>query len=205
MSEDREAIEKLIRAAFDAQDYEHAATLTIEHYGAELLGFLVSHMRNTEDASEVFGEFSEQFWKTLPSFEWRCSARTWAYTLARRAASHYRKRERRHGIDQPLTQLSRLSIAVERVRTATVAFKRTEVKDRFQELREQLEPEDQTLLILRVDRGLSWLELAEIMLGSEAAPSEEQLKTEAARLRKRFQHAKERLRGLVEEAGLLET
>jgi hypothetical protein len=42
------------------------------------------------------------------------------------------------------------------------------------------------------------------MLGDEASPNEEQLKTEAARLRKRFQHAKDRLRKMAEEAGLLE-
>jgi RNA polymerase sigma-70 factor (ECF subfamily) len=91
------------------------------------------------------------------------------------------------------------------VRTATVAYKRTDVTDRFQQLREQLTDEDQTLLILRIDRGLSWLELAQIMLGEDdKAPSEEGLKTEAARLRKRFQHAKDRLRKLAEEAGLLE-
>jgi RNA polymerase sigma-70 factor (ECF subfamily) len=131
--------------------------------------------------------------------------RTWAYTLARRTAGHYRRRERRNDAGQPLTQLSRLSVAVERVRTATLAYRRTDVKDRFQELREQLAEEDQTVLILRIDRGLSWLELAQIMLGEETTPSEEQLKPEAARLRKRFQHAKERLRQLAEEAGLLES
>src|SRR5262249_38653602 len=142
----------------------------------ELLGFLVTYMRNADDAAEVFGDFSEQFWKSLPTFEWRCSARTWAYMLARRAASQYRRRERRHEADRPLTQLPRLSIAVERVRTGTIAYRRTDVKDRFQELREQLDPEDQTILILRVDRDLSWLELAQIMLGGEPAPSEQALK-----------------------------
>jgi RNA polymerase sigma-70 factor (ECF subfamily) len=169
------------------------------------MGFLVTYVRDAEDAAEVFADFSEQLWKSLPRFEWRCSARTWAYMLARRAARHYRRRERKHDAVKPLTQLSRLSAAVERVRTGTIAFQRTEVKDRFQELRLQLDPEDQTLLVLRVDRDLSWLELARIMLGDEPSPNEQALKTEAARLRKRFQYAKERLRVLVEKAGLLET
>lgn len=205
MTDDREAIETAIRTAFDARDYERAATLTIEHYGTELFGFLVSHMRDANDAAEAFGDLGEQLWKTLPSFEWRCSMRTWAYLLARRAANQHRKRERKHAADRPLTQLSRLSMAVQRVRTATVAYERTDVKDRFRELREKLDPEDQMLLILRVDRGLSWLELAEVMLGDDVARTEEALKGEATRLRKRFQRAKEQLRKLVEEAGLLET
>jgi RNA polymerase sigma-70 factor (ECF subfamily) len=205
MSDERTATEALIREACDAKDFERAATLAVEHYGAELLGFLVVHMRNADDAGEVFQLWSEALWRTLPSFEWRCSIRTWAYTLARRSAGHYRRRERRHEADNLLTQLSRLSVAVERVRTATLAYKRTEVKDRFQELREQLSDEDQTVLILRIDRELSWLELAQIMLGEEQTPSDEQLKTEAARLRKRFQHAKERLRKMAEDAGLLDS
>jgi hypothetical protein len=43
------------------------------------------------------------------------------------------------------------------------------------------------------------------MLGDEAAPSDEQLATEAARLRKRFQLAKEKLREMAEKEGLLES
>jgi hypothetical protein len=70
------------------------------------------------------------------------SVRTWAYKLARRTASQYRRREHKHDGGQGLTHLSRLSVAVERVRTATVAYKRSDVKDRFQELREQLSEED---------------------------------------------------------------
>jgi RNA polymerase sigma-70 factor (ECF subfamily) len=204
MNDDRAAIEALIRAAWDANDHEGAAALTIEHYGPELLGFLINLTRDAPVASELFGQFSEDFWRTWQRFEWRCSVRTWAYTLARRTATRHLARERRH--EQHAAPLgSQLSLAVERVRTATMAYQRTDVKDRFQELRAQLPEEDQALLILRVDRDLSWLELAEIMLGSESEPNSEQLKTEAARLRKRFQLAKARLRELVEEAGLLDT
>jgi RNA polymerase sigma-70 factor (ECF subfamily) len=203
MSDDREATEKLIRAACAAGDYERAATLTIEHYGPELLGFLVGRLRDSEEASEVFARFSERFWQTLPSFEWRCSARTWAYKLVRIAAADYRRSEGRHD-GRPLTGLSMLSVAVDRVRTATLAYKRTDVKNGLQALREQLSEEDQQIIVLRVDRGLEFLELAEIMLGGDAHPTPEQLKTEAARLRKRFQHAKERLREMAQEAGLLE-
>jgi RNA polymerase sigma-70 factor (ECF subfamily) len=204
MNDDRAAIETLIRAAWEAQDHEHAAALTIEHYGPELLAYLISLTHDPSAASEVFGQFSEDFWRSWPRFEWRCSVRTWAYKLVRRAASHHRKRERRHERAQPLTLVSQLSIAVERVRTATAVYKRTDIKDRFQALREQLPEDDQTLLILRVDRDLSWLELAEIMLGHDGIADAEQLKTEAARLRKRFQLAKDRLRELVEAAGLLD-
>lgn len=205
MNDDRQAIENLIRAACDAGDHERAATLAIEHYGPELMGFVVNHMRDADEAGEVFAQFSELFWTTLPKFQWRCTARTWAYKLLRQSAAQYRRSERKHQRQQPLSHLSRLSVAVARVRTATAAYMRTEVKDGLQALRDQLPPEDQQLLVLRVDRGLDFLQLAEIMLDSEMTPTPEQLKTEAARLRKRFQLAKQRLRAMAEQAGLLET
>ena len=204
MSEDRDALERQIREAFESQSYERAATLTIEHYGPELLGFLLSQLHDSDAASEVFAEFCAIFWETLPTFEWRCSIRTWAYKLARNAATRHRKRERLRGAAQQLSRLSELSIAVERVRTATLGYRRTDVKDRFQELRASLPQEEQELLILRVDRGLSWLELAEVLFDEGESTSESGLKTEAARLRKRFQLVKDRLRTLVAQAGLLE-
>lgn len=204
MDPDRDAIERQIREAFDAGDQQRAATLTIEHYGPELYGFLVVSMRNTDDAGEAFAQFSEAFWRALPTFEWRCSARTFAYKLLRNAAADYHRRERKHDRDRPLSQLSMLSVAVERLRTATAAYKRTEIKDAFRLLVEQLPDDDQQLIVLRIDRGLDFLEIAEVMLGDEAAPTSEQLKTEAGRLRKRFQLAKERLKVLAEDAGLLQ-
>jgi RNA polymerase sigma-70 factor (ECF subfamily) len=58
---------------------------------------------------------------------------------------------------------------------------------------------DRMLLILRVDRELSWRDLARVVLGGSPTPVE--LEREAVRLRKRFQLVKERLRaGLREQA-----
>jgi RNA polymerase sigma-70 factor (ECF subfamily) len=74
-------------------------------------------------------------------------------------------------------------------------------------LREQLPELERELLILRVNRQLAWLEIARIMTEAttEAALNftDAELQTEAARLRKRFQKAKEKLRQLAEQAGLL--
>ena len=204
MDEASKEVEKDIELACDAGDYDTAATLAIQHYGREILGFLVVRMRSEDEASEVFSSFSEDFWKGLPKFQWRCTARTWAYKLARHAAVRHREAARRkEDRNVPLSRASKLSRAVARVRTATLAHLRTEVKSRFQELREQLPPEDQTILILRVDRRMSWLELAEVMFPGDEA-DEAGLKKEAARLRKRFQAAKERLRAMAEAEGLLD-
>ena len=71
------------------------------------------------------------------------------------------------------------------------------------ELRESLEPEDRTLLILRVDRKLSWNEVARILAG-EKEPSSADLKRSAGRLRKRFQSVKDQLRERAQSSGLLD-
>jgi RNA polymerase sigma-70 factor (ECF subfamily) len=64
-------------------------------------------------------------------------------------------------------------------------------------LRESLDPEEQTLLILRVDKGMAWEDVAEVLRadGEPVAP---------AALRKRFERLKEKLGRLAREQGLIE-
>ena len=64
---------------------------------------------------------------------------------------------------------------------------------RLASLRAELSETDQLLLMLRVDRELDFLEIALVFLGDEQA-SEAELKRETARLRKRFQLVKARLK-----------
>ena len=89
------------------------------------------------------------------------------------------------------------------MRTQTEPWLRTDVKDRLRQLRDSLNPDDRVILVLRLDRGLSWNEVALVTLGEEGA-SAEALRRESARLRKRFQDLKEELRVRAQRAGLLE-
>ena len=58
-----------------------------------------------------------------------------------------------------------------------------------------LAPDDQTLLIMRIDRELAWSEIALVMSDAEpGALSEAQLKRQSAALRKRFERLKQELR-----------
>jgi RNA polymerase sigma-70 factor (ECF subfamily) len=205
MGELPDRTEQAIRAAFDGGAHDQAATLAIELYGHEIFSFVGSQLREQHAASDAFSDFSELFWRTLPRFEWRCSLRTWMYLLARRALSRERRDARKRiQHETELTKASLLPEAVERVRTQTALHMQTAMKDRFQNLRAELSEEDQIVLVLRVDRDLSWLELAEVMLASDTPPTHAQLTTEAARLRKRFQLAKAQLRKRAEETGLVE-
>jgi RNA polymerase sigma-70 factor (ECF subfamily) len=180
---------------------DRAATRAIECYGPELLGFLINVLGSEADAAEVFSQMSEDLWRGLPAFATQCSVRTWLYVLARHAAARFRRspwnrRARRTG-DAEFDAL------VESARTNTQPWRRTDVKDRWRTLRESLDDDDRSLLVLRVDRALEWRDIARVTLGSEA-PDAPALALETARLRKRFQLLKQELRRRAREAGLLE-
>lgn len=200
----RSALEEDIKRRFDAGDLRGAASRGLEGYGPEILGFLAAIHREPADASDVFGEFCEQLWKSLDRFAWRSSFRTWAYTIARRVSLHYLqgpiKRVRRQ---VRLSQSPDIQEMADQVRTRTLAYLRTQVKDRFQELRDRLPPDDRQLLVLRVDRKMAWKDIAAVMLQEDGASSEA-VKRESARLRKRFELVKDRLRRMGREEGLLE-
>jgi RNA polymerase sigma-70 factor (ECF subfamily) len=91
----------------------------------------------------------------------------------------------------------------EKIRTETLASARTESKSLIARLRERLPPDDQMLLVLRVNRRLSWPEIAMVMLHDGETVEDAVLAKEAARLRQRYQAAKEKLRRMAEKEGLL--
>jgi RNA polymerase sigma-70 factor (ECF subfamily) len=181
-----------------AKQLDQAATRAIEGYGAELYGFLISLIGNESDAADIFSQVGEDLWKGLPSFGLGCSMRTWLYLLARHAAARFRRSpwNRRTGDSQ-------LDAVVERIRTGTQPWLRTDVKDRFRALRESLDDDDRSLLVLRVDRGLAWEEVAQVMLGVEV-PESAVLARETDRLRKRYQLLKDELRRRAREGGLVD-
>jgi len=203
VSPNRQQIEDLIRSNCDLHDYDTATTIAIREYGPEILGVLAARLRNETDACEVFSTFCEDFWRGLPDFRWQCSARVWAYTLARYAANRYTaaaSRIKKRNV--PFSQAGHLSEIVEEVRTTTLDYLRTEVKNEMRRLREQLSIEDQELLILRVDKQLSFRDMAIVVLYQGKIATEQELVKDTARLRKRFQKAKETLRRLAQQAGL---
>jgi RNA polymerase sigma-70 factor (ECF subfamily) len=193
-------VEAAIRECADRGDFKEAARLALEGYGDEVYGFLVVRMRGEQDASDVFSDLTEDMWRGLPGFAFRCSFRTWMYVLARNAASRFEKvptNQRRRRVT-----ISRLPEGVDRSRTATKPYLRTDAKDELSVLRDKLDPDEQTLLVLRLDRRLSWADVA-LVLSDVENPSPDELKRLAARYRKRFGTIKQRLSDLAVEHGLL--
>jgi len=94
----------------------------------------------------------------------------------------------------PLSQVSRASAL------AAPLVSREGVDERVQRIRAQLEDEEQLLLTLRIDKGMDWKDVARVMLYEGERTEDEAVTREAARLRKRFQLLKDKLRRLAAES-----
>ncbi|HEX3478906.1 MAG TPA: sigma-70 family RNA polymerase sigma factor [Kofleriaceae bacterium] len=182
-----------------AGQLKEVATLTIEGYGPEILSFLGMMLRNHADASDAFAQACEDLWKGLPRFEGRSSLKTWFYTLARHAAS----RLRRSSHSGQLVAISEITDVAHQVRSRTRPHLRTEVKTGFAEIRAMLDDSDRMLLMLRVDRAMSWTDVARVMIEEGEDDSDAAIGRVAARLRKRFQSVKETIRSRAVATGLI--
>lgn len=198
--EDAADAESAVRAAWESGQESAALSAALKLYGAEIYGLLVGLCRSPHEADDAFSLFTEGLWQSLATFEWKCSLRTWAYVIARRSAHDLARKARRPHLG--LSQVEEVSAMVARVRTETAPYRKTDVKNRMTELRATLPEDDQMLLILRLDRGLAWEDLARVFAGDDTEP--DVLKRESARLRKRFQLVKERLVELGRKEGLFE-
>lgn len=188
-------LETIIADHLASGDLQAAATAALHGLGPQILGYLAATLRDDDAAYEVFGQFSEELWKSIATFRAQSSFKTWAYKLVMHSISRYRRDGfRRRG--QPLAS-DELSAIAEQVRSQTPPFQRTGIKDRFADLRASLDADEQTLLFLRVDQDLSWNDVAAVIAEQGEA-------VDVAALRKRFERAKLKLRKLAEQAGLLD-
>jgi RNA polymerase sigma-70 factor (ECF subfamily) len=179
-----------IRSLLAAGDIGQATTLALRELGPEILGFLSGVLGN-DDADEVFSTLSERLWRSLTGFEGRCSLRTWTYVLARHELGRFRRGIRRHEDGRvPISELQEVLAAVKTQNRSTLARDR---RDTLERLRDELPIEDRTLLILRVDRNLSWDEIALAFAEDPETFGDHDRRRESARLRKRFQLVKQRL------------
>jgi len=170
-----------------------AATRVVEQLGPPVFGYLCS-LHDDDDAKEVFSMWAEDVWRGLGAFRGEASVKTWAYRLAWHASCRFRRdafRKRREPI--PTGAASRLAASVASKSGLAPGSRR----ERLERLRGELSPEEQTLLVLRVDRELEWDEIAGI-LSVEGAP------VTSPALRKRFERLKEKLAGLARSQKLID-
>lgn len=191
-------LEAEVRGRLDAGDVDGAATRALERYGPELHGFLRAIARDDDLAADAFAIGSEQLWRNLARFRWQASLRTWAYQLFRHALYQVRADPRRRP-DRNLP-LSLVTSIANLQRSRTAPYQRTEVKEGLRALREALDPLDHEILVLRLDRAMSWKDIARALADDDA---EAGLDQRAAALRKRFERAKAQLRELAVAHGLI--
>jgi RNA polymerase sigma-70 factor (ECF subfamily) len=177
------------------------AAITVERvlrdHGQEIFGWMLASLPAESDAADAFSLFSEDLWRSLARYDGRCSMRTWCYMLARHAVSRIANASRAmpEGARAiPISQAPVSRIAAE-LRERTVEHLRSDVKAKVRALREHLDPEDQMLLVLRVDKDLAWRDISMVFLGDAA--DDDELARHAALLRKRFERVKTKLRSLV--------
>jgi RNA polymerase sigma-70 factor (ECF subfamily) len=191
-------LEPQVLALLDKGELEEAASRTIRGLGPQVLAYLRAVLRDPDDADDAFSRFAESLWSSIGGFRREASLKSWAYRIAWHAALRIARDPYRRRRD--LFATSQASKLAAEVRSLTSVAREARETERIEKLRQTLAPDEQTMIILRFDRGLSWREVAEI-LEEEGAPVDE------AALRKRFERLKARLReqaiaeGLVDEKG----
>jgi RNA polymerase sigma-70 factor, ECF subfamily len=166
------------------------------------MGFLVATERDLSAGAEIFSQFCEDVWRGIGSFRGDASFRTWAYMVARHAGHRFhRDPYRKRGV--PLADRPDLAEVAEKVRTTTLTYLKSEVRDAVQRLREQLDADEQALLVLRVDRKMDWNDIARI-LGDSGDVDARSLARRVTAYRKRYERVKTKLRRLAAREGLVQ-
>jgi RNA polymerase sigma-70 factor (ECF subfamily) len=154
------SLDDRVRALLESGAHADAATEAIRALGPAVLRYLRTLLRGEADAADAFSCWAEAVWRGLPGFRGDASLRTWAFRLAYREAlaivDHaWRRRVR------PLAtgEASRLAATL---RTAS-AVRGERRRRKLDALIAKLTAEQQTLLSLRVDQGLSWDEIADVL------------------------------------------
>jgi RNA polymerase sigma-70 factor (ECF subfamily) len=183
-----------VRELLENGENDSAATLAIRALGPPVLRYLRAILRDEDDTKDAFSHWAESMWRGLPGFHWKSSLQTWAYRHAYHAALGLRDEAwRRHGRRFETGEASRIAATI---RTATgVRVERQRAI--LRQLREALTLEEQTLLDLRIDQGLTWEAIAEV-LGREGD------RPDAGTVAKRFERLKARLGEMLKREGVHE-
>jgi RNA polymerase sigma-70 factor (ECF subfamily) len=187
MSTTDDALEQRLGDLLRKGDPSAAATLLIRSYGPQLLGYLQAVLRSNHAAAEAFSLVCENVWSEM-TCPHSSTFKAWAYAIAWREALRVAENP---GRERPRLSQAEAEKLADEVRSLTAPHLVMAHEDRLAELRQALDPAERTLLILRIDRGMSWAEVAYVLGEGEN------------NLRKRFERIKLRLRDLAAARGLV--
>lgn len=190
-------------ASLDTQRQRLFIDAVFKVFGKELYEKLLRRYQFKDSANEVFSRMQERLMRSIGQFRGESSLRTWLHRIAGNIANDYDREQQREPVQLRTEQEEQIVDTVWSQRSATKPWKKTTVKDLFNELRGQLSPDEQRLLELRFDKKLSWLDLAKAW-DPEIASDEEQRKL-AVMMKQRFSRLKVKLRKLFADAGFVST
>jgi RNA polymerase sigma-70 factor, ECF subfamily len=193
MGNEDDTPEARIAAHLSAGQLAEAATEGLRAYGPEIAGYLAAILRDRTAAADVFSELCEDIWRGIGRFRRESSFRTWAYAVAWNAARMYRRDPFRRRVQR--LETSDYSRLADRLAASSLLHADPLAVDRLARLRATLTPFEQSMLILRVDKGLPWREIAEILAEDGVTP-------DPATLRKQFERLKDRLLDQAAREGL---
>ncbi|HEU4536624.1 MAG TPA: sigma-70 family RNA polymerase sigma factor [Polyangiaceae bacterium] len=191
-----------VRALLEAGDALGAVGFALRALGPEVFGFVVGVLGKDADADEVFVVTSERLWRSLPTFRWHCSIRAWVYAIARHELARFHAAVRPGETKRlPAAELAdAIAEITTQWQTAPASVGR---RQRLMALRAELSVDDRALLVLRVDRQLSWHDIALAFVDEPATCHDGERAREAARLRRRFRLLRAMLAERARAEGLL--
>jgi RNA polymerase sigma-70 factor (ECF subfamily) len=192
-------VDASVRALCQRGEYDEATVLVLKAWGGAIYRFIAARVRDEDLTSDAFAKFSEDLWRGMAKFEGRAPVKVWSYAIARNAAGQILRKQaraRRSQVGWTSTLSARIA---DEIRTDTREYLRTGFKTRFRELARRLAPEEHAIMWLRINERMSWEEIARVQSDVHGP----ELKREAARLRKRFQLVREKLRTMAESEGLV--
>lgn len=179
-----------VRGALAAGDEVRATVRLLDAYGAEVFGFLAGVLDGVAEARDAYASIGERARERLVTFGWPCGLRTWLYSLAHRVLVERRESAGLAGCGSELPH-----------RDTTQPPRRKSRRDAVAHLRSSLPLHDRELLVLRIDRQMTWEELAAVFLGDDASAKD--LALETLRLQARYRLLKEWLAREAEARGIL--
>ena len=162
-------------------------------FGPEIFGFLTALHPPPGDARLVFEKFSERLSRRLPTFDWTCSLRTWAYKQARQTSLDFRP-----GTEPTVELEGGVSRVIGQVLRATGVVHSPEVDSN----RAALTPDERVLILLRVDKKLTWDDLV-VVLHDDVPPDEQARAAAVATLKSQFRIAKDKLVAVAATMGIV--
>lgn len=189
-------VERQIEHHLDSGELDQAVEAILAAYGSRIFRMMMGVFQDEPTAQDVYQKFSIALWESLESFRGESTAYTWAYTLARRAIGQ--KLRRKGDRETRLKTDQKKQLAAKWTRTATAEWRKTESKDKFQEMVEDLDHDERTLVMLRIGEEMTWKEVAQVMHDGETPLAGSELSKESGRLRKKFQRVKNKLKRRLE-------